>query len=112
MDKKLGKILIEPGTENQPYVFIKLAIQHFLDIIIIYCYFTSEQTPIERLAKQIKKLWEERDFRTLTIESLEKGESSGKKESKADDKKTTNLAAMKNIIRASVAYCIIFIDSY
>ncbi|CAG8451947.1 5907_t:CDS:10 [Funneliformis caledonium] len=80
MDRKIGKILIEPGTENQP-----------------------KQTPTERLAKQVKKLWEERDFRTLTIESLEKGESSEKKVLKSDDKKAANLAVMKNSIGAAVA---------
>jgi hypothetical protein len=40
----------------------------------------------------------------LTIESLEKGESSEKKESKKkDDEKSTNLITIKNTITASVA---------
>jgi hypothetical protein len=38
----------------------------------------------------------------LTIESLEKGESSEKKESKADDK-ATNISVMKNTIKDAVA---------
>ncbi|CAI2161653.1 17261_t:CDS:10 [Funneliformis geosporum] len=80
MDRKIGKILIEPGTENEP-----------------------KQTPTERLAKQVKKLWEERDFRSLTIESLERGQNLGKKEAKSDDKKATNLVFMKNSIGAAVA---------
>ncbi|RIA98831.1 subunit 17 of mediator complex-domain-containing protein [Glomus cerebriforme] len=64
--------------------------------------YQPKQTPTERFSKQVRQLWAERDFRTLTIESLENGESSGKKESKADDK-TTNIASMKNTIRDSVA---------
>ncbi|PKC05937.1 hypothetical protein RhiirA5_360771 [Rhizophagus irregularis] len=89
MDKK---ILIEPRIEPPAFDVTNQGEEIYL----------PKQTPTERLSKQVKKLWQERDFRNLTIESLEKGESSEKKESKADDK-ATNLSVMKNTIKDAVA---------
>lgn len=84
---------------NFRYLYLIISLNTLIHNFIV---FFSKQTPTERLSKQVKKLWQERDFRNLTIESLEKGESSEKKESKADDK-ATNLSVMKNTIKDAVA---------
>ncbi|GBC06799.1 hypothetical protein RclHR1_07050007 [Rhizophagus clarus] len=89
MDKK---IFIEPRIEPPAFDVTVQGEEIYL----------PKQTPTERLSKQVKKLWKERDFRTLTIESLENGESSEKKESVADDK-ATNLAVMRSTIKDAVA---------